>query len=230
MSDDVTILCTRTLEQELLSEAASRGVRIICEPFITTGAVDELEVQQEVELISQLETAVIFTSARAVEIVKDLLSIPPLGWTIYCIGHHTRETVEKYFGAAIAGTGDDGAELSEKIIEDGVEEAFFFCGNKRMDTIPVTLKEHGVSLTEIVVYNTIEIPHRITFSYSGVMFFSPSAVRSFFNKNRPGQEVIMFCIGDTTAAEVRRFAGNMVILPSIPTAEEMINEVTGFFT
>lgn len=231
MNEEVTIVCTRPLGKELTDHAAHKGIRILSEPFIVTEAIDDLEVQQEAEAVSLLETAVIFTSARAVEIVKDLILSQPEGWRIFCIGHRTKEAVDKYFGGhLVVATADDGKELSDKIIEAGIEEAIFFCGEIRMNTIPDTMKRHGIEITEIVVYRTIEVPHGLDYNYAGVMFFSPSAVRSFFAKNDPADPVIMFCIGSTTAEEVKKYCTNRVIVAGSPLPNVLVEEVIEFYT
>ena len=231
MDEGITILCTRALPEVLVEYASTKGIRICCEPFIITEPVDELEVQQEVETISLLETTVIFTSAKAVEIVSDYIFSKPEGWRIFCIGHGTKEALENSLGAGlVAGTADDGAGLARKIIEAGADEAFFFCGDKRLETIPNMMKQQDIMLTEVVVYRTIEVPHKISFNYAGVMLFTPSAVRSYFTMNKPSDHLIFFCLGNTTADEVRKFAGNRIIIPESPTASEIVEEVIEFYT
>ena len=40
-----------------------------------------------------------------------------------------------------------------------------------------------LSVDEVIVYKTIETPKVLTKQYDGILFFSPSAVKSFFSKN-----------------------------------------------
>lgn len=49
-----------------------------------------------------------------------------------------------------------------------------------MDTIPSSLLAYDLFLEELVVYDTILLPHTINRTYDAIFFFSPSAVESFF--------------------------------------------------
>ena len=51
-------------------------------------------------------------------------------------------------------TADNAKSLSELILLDKIQEAVFFCGDQRMDILPDNLKENGINLEEIIVYNT----------------------------------------------------------------------------
>lgn len=52
-----------------------------------------------------------------------------------------------------------------------------------MDTIPSSLLAYDLFLEELVVYDTILLPHTINRTYDAIFFFSPSAVESFFSVN-----------------------------------------------
>lgn len=58
----------------------------------------------------------------------------------------------------------------------------FFCGNKRLQTIPEKLANNGIAVEEVIVYETIETAANIKKQYDGILFYSPSAVQSFFKK------------------------------------------------
>ena len=125
----------------------------------------------------------IFTSAYAVRSVLALLTQKP-DWTIYCIRNETRLAIEKGFGREyVQKTADNARALSELIIADKIQEAVFFCGDQRMDIIPDNLKKNGIDLEEVIVYDTRLTPVQITFEPDAILFFSPTAVRSFFSMN-----------------------------------------------
>ena len=84
----------------------------------------------------------------------------------------------------VESTANDAVSLAELIAEDRfVDEVIFFCGDQRRDELPEILRQHEVVVNEIVVYQTIAVPHKIEKQYHGILFFSPSAVQSFFQKH-----------------------------------------------
>lgn len=207
------ILCTRPVDPALLRAAAEKNVQVDVAAFIETEPIVTIEVQQEVEAASAEQAAVIFTSMNAVDAVTSLLDGFVPGWQIYCIGHKTREQVVSYFGEELlAGTAENAAALAERIIEEEIATEFiFFCGNNRRDEMPEMLAEAGLSVSEIVVYETTEVNRKIDKTYDGILFFSPSAADSFFKSNRPASATILFAIGTTTANQLRKYSGNTVI-------------------
>ena len=205
-SNNITVLCTRPISDALVQEAAAKGITIDILSFIDTEPVETVEVQQEIEAALLLSATVVFTSMNAVEAVAEFLMDEQPDWKIYCIGNTTKQLVKKYFGEnSIAGTADSALALAEVIIEDGLaKEVYFFCGDQRRDELPQLLKHHDIEVNEIVVYQTIAVPHKIIKIYAGILFFSPSAVDSFFGVNKSINRTIFFAIGETTAAAIKK--------------------------
>jgi uroporphyrinogen-III synthase len=83
---------------------------------------------------------------------------------------------------------------------------------------------------ELIVYNTIEKPQAVSKKYDGILFFSPSAVRSFFQKNKINAETILFAIGQTTARELRNYSNNTTVISEIPDTEKVIADVIKYFS
>ncbi|MBO9572744.1 MAG: uroporphyrinogen-III synthase [Chitinophagaceae bacterium] len=102
------------------------------------------------------------------------------------------------------------SQLADVIISEGIKEIVFFCGDKRRDELPDKLRAKGVDVEEVIVYHTLETPHAVSGDYDGVVFFSPSAVKSFFSANTPSEKVIFYTMGDTTAAEIKKHCINQV--------------------
>ena len=96
--------------------------------------------------------------------------------------------------------------------------------------MPEKLKSNGIDVEEMIVYQTIEKPQTVSKNYDGILFFSPSAVRSFFAKNKLNATTQIFSIGKTTADEVKIFAHNSIIISEIPGTENLIDEVIKYFT
>ena len=225
-----SILSTRLLPDELISELQSENLVVDQLSFIETEILQSIEALQEIEYAYLQTTAVAFTSINAVEAVASEQKEQQPEWIVYCTGPATRKQVEKYFGEEIiAGTADSASELAELIIEDEVDELIFFCGDKRRDELPSILREHDIHVNEIVVYQTIAVSHKIEKNYHGILFFSPSAVESFFKKNKLSENTILFAIGKTTADSIKSFSSNTIITADNPSKEDLVQEVIGFF-
>lgn len=229
--NSIDILCTRPLTAALAEKAAEAGLAVDEISFIETESILSVEVQQEIELVSTEIATVVFTSMNAVDAVTTFLDGHQPEWMIYCIGTATARLIREYFGEErIAGTADDAAALAERIAEDRfTDEVVFFCGDQRRDELPEILKQHDIEVNEIVVYQTIEISHKISKDYFGILFFSPSAVRSFFKTNKVSGKTILFAIGNTTAAEIKKFSSNKIIISDEPGKENLVTKMIGYF-
>lgn len=219
-----TILSTKIIGGSHIKAAARRGIAIEELPFIHTEPVRSAEVENKIRELSTQTATVIFTSANAVYAVREHLPCIPR-WRIFCIGYKTKNVVAETFGAGcILGTADTGQLLAQVILKQRPQGQFvFFCGNKRREYLPVKLRFHGIPPEEIVVYTTTEKRQLISKPYDGIVFFSPSAVRSFFSANRLTNKPVIFAIGQTTANEIRFFSLLPVITPKHPDMEEVIS-------
>ena len=225
-----TILSTRPVSESLLAEALSKNIEIDTLSFIETTPIETIEVQQEIELAANQMATVVFTSMNAVDAVTAMLDGFVPEWTIYCMGYATKELVKNYFGEnAIAGTGDNAAELADEIIEnEEPEEVIFFCGNRRRDELPGKLKKQQIEVNEIVVYQTENTQHKITKAYDGILFFSPSAVESFFTINKLPEHTIVFAIGQTTKETVGKFCKNKIVVSKLPGKDQLVEQAISY--
>ncbi len=178
-SDQHKILSTRPLAANIVEEAALQNVVIDQVEFITTQAITNDETVSDIKKYLRQDCTVIFTSMNAVEAVEAHLSNKP-HWRIYCIGNTTKNTVHKYFGDVIKGTGDDATDLAKTIIANHEKELVFFCGDQRRNELPALMRKHNIKLRELVVYKTIALEKKVDNNYDGILFYSPSAVESFF--------------------------------------------------
>ena len=110
-----------------------------------------------------------------------------------------------------------------------MEKIIFFCGNKRRDELPDALKKAAIVVKEVIVYNTTETAQPATDDVDGVLFFSPSAVNSFFIVNRLKKNTVCFAIGKTTAKGVSQFSNNKIIISELPSQEGMLAAITRIF-
>lgn len=232
MQNRIQILCTRPLNEKLIADAKQAGIDIEELSFIETEPIESVEIQQEIEQAFLLNTTVVFTSMNAVEAVANFQELNNPAWEIYCIGTTTNKLVSKYFGEdKITGTANDAAELATLIAEeDNTDEVIFFCGDQRRDELPAILHSNGIEVNEIVVYQTITVPHKISRDYHGILFFSPSAVASFFQQNKLSATTILFAIGNTTANEIRKYTTNKIIISDEPGKENLVKKMMEYFT
>jgi len=232
MQNDISILCTRPLNDELVKEAKAAGIAIDILSFIETSPVQTKSVQQEIEQALLLSATVVFTSMNAVEAVAAWHRGQQPNWNTYCIGTTTNKLVEKYFGEKhIAGTANSATELAELIAADRfIDNVIFFCGDQRRDELPAILEQNNIGVNEIVVYQTTAVSHPVDKSYHGILFFSPSAVTSFFSINQLPSQTILFAIGNTTAATIKQFSNNKIITSDFPGKENLVQKMINYFT
>ena len=103
----------------------------------------------------------------------------------------------------------------------------FFCGDLRRDELPQILEKHKHVIHEVVSYLTLMTPDELKNPYEGLLFFSPSGIESYLQKNKPGSEVA-FCIGATTAGAARK-TFQTVIEAKSPSVEAVIQSVNDYF-
>ena len=228
----INILSTKALDQALIEGVSAKNAVVDAISLIKTEPVLTIGVLEEIGKLWMRSTAIAFTSVNAVEaIVKgfDQQKINPPHWKIFCIGYSTKQAVVKYFGEkSIAGVGDNAKELAKAILNANVSELIFFCGDQRRDELPALLKKQ-VNVKEIIVYKTIATPKRIEKKYEAILFFSPSAVKSFFEYNLPADQTVLFAIGKTTADEIKKFSKNKVVISDLPERGLLLNNVINYF-
>ena len=227
----ISILSTRPLNDSLVDEAKAAGISIDEFSFIETEPIQTIEVQQEIEQAYLQSATVVFTSMNAVDAVVTWQDGQQPDWVIYCIGNTTKQLVKENFGAnSVAGTAGSAAELAERIVEENdIKEVIFFCGDQRREELPAILRNSNIDVHEIVVYQTIPVHHKIEKTYNGILFFSPSAVESFFMKNKLPEQTILFAIGNTTATEIKKFINNKIIISEEPGKENLVKQMIEYF-
>ena len=226
----ISVLSTRPLSPLLIDVAANEGITIDVIPFIRTEEVEDETLRRQVRELANRPLVAVFTSTNAVEAVVAWIGTAK-EWTIFCTGGTTRHLVDRYFWEAPAAvTGETAQALAEKIISwGGTKELFFFCGDLRREELPRALREAGIRVDELVVYRTTLTPRIVKGSYEGIIFFSPSAVESFFSANRIPAETPLFAIGSTTAASIREYCSNPIVISGRPDSAIMIQEVIDHF-
>lgn len=161
----------------------------------------------------------IFTSKNAVKAIeRKEIEIE----NCFCVGDKTSAIVEAY-GLKISARANNARELALQIVKEHSEKEFhFFSGNKRREELPEILKENNIKYNETRVYETSLNPKEFQSEFDGILFFSPSGVKSFTEMNP--LNTTAFCIGETTASEARKHTAK-IIIASKPTIENVITKV-----
>ena len=170
---------------------------------------------------------VIITSKNAVESLTTNYSASELQFkNIYCVGRRTKRLIENKIGK-VKHAEKNAKKLAEYLVEymEGTE-ATYFCSDLRLDDLPTILSENHIKVTEVEAYSTKYDGVKIDDSVESVMFYSPSTVESFVKSNH--DEVIAFCIGETTAKEAKKHF-NDVRVAKVPTVESVIELVNEYY-
>jgi len=226
----ISILCTRALDQHILNKAEGYGIYITTLPFIEIQLRTDASFIQQVNQLAQQKVNVVFTSVNAVESVSQQIS-EEADWKIFCIGGITKDAVCRHFGEeSIFASARNASLLARKIIEKrNIEEAIFFCGDQRLDDLPETLRANKINVQEIIAYHNLQTPYDVQEDYDGILFFSPTAVHSFFLMNTIRTNVVLFSIGKTTSATIQSYCTNKVITSEWPGQESLLEKVLEYY-
>lgn len=168
-------------------------------------------------------------AVRALEIL--LQSFRP-DWRIHCIGPVTAAALVRMFGKEkVVSVASYGSELASQLIEKYDQKDFvFFCGDKRLETIPELMAKYGRKVQEIVLYKNSRLSHRIDSDYDAAVFFSPSAVEAFFQSNPDTAMNRFFSIGKTTTAKISEFREAEIIEPEETSQESMVKRIISYYS
>jgi uroporphyrinogen-III synthase len=226
----LNILSTRPLNKEIIDEAAQQNIFIDCVSFIETQPIQNSGLKEKIQKLSAKKITVVFTSMNAVEAVKNYLSKKP-EWDIFSIGQTSKKLIADFFGKEnIIATANDASGLADTIIEKEIKELVFFCGDQRRDELPVKLKAKNINVEEVVVYSTIATVEKVSKRYDGILFFSPSAVESFFSVNEVDSNTILFAIGNTTSETINQKVQNKIIIAEHPGKEALVKKMLDYFS
>ena len=174
-------------------------------------------------LKSDIENVVI-TSQNAVASLLTSIAAEELKFkNIYCVGRRTKRLIEQRIGE-VRHSAKNAKALAEYLVEymEGLEVTYF-CSDQRLDELPNILTENNLVVNEVEAYKTKYAPVAVGEGIEAVLFFSPSAVESYLQLNRP--DAIAFCIGDTTANEARKHFSEVHVarMPSVEGVIDLVN-------
>jgi uroporphyrinogen-III synthase len=233
--ETIKVLSTKKLLPEVIEDARENGIDITEQEAIAVQPI--LTEEKEAQLLSWFDKEtiqpIVFTSANAVTTVSHYLGKytrrEKKGLQVFCLSGRTKEEVMEAFPMAeLAGTSSSAKALAQLILAKEVNEVVFFCGNKKRDELPGILKHNGVVVHEVVVYETVPTPFTTKEEMDAVLFFSPSAVDSFFSLNQLKKNIICFAVGETTADSILKYSGNTIIISDTPSQEGMLKALKAY--
>lgn len=230
------VLSTKKINSSLKVQAWQNAIEVVEQEFISIKPVLSKEKFKALnDLIHSGIQCFVFTSYNAVTLLNKYLSTEGNGYIINgkfaTLSGNTKKALRHatQLGKNIIADAEHASLLAKKIIELKIDELIFFCGNKRRGELPGILKDAGIKVHVLVVYETTETPVEITDEFDAILFFSPSGAESFFSVNTLSTQVVCFAIGKTTADSIRNYANNKIILSEFSGQESMIASVQNFF-
>jgi uroporphyrinogen-III synthase len=145
----------------------------------------------------------------------------------FCVGEQTKTLLESK-GIQVIACAENAKKLGELIATEHVAKSFLFIsGKQRLNQLPKMLDEKNIRYQEVHVYETLLTKKKFNRNFDGVLFFSPTAVESYFHQNSLANG-IAFCIGSTTAKSAQKFTKN-IIIANKPSIENVIVQVVKKF-
>lgn len=225
MTKKTTILSTKILSPIQKQELVLANIEVIEADFIKT--------ENTSFELNNLNTNLIFTSQNAVLSVLQHPNLEALKQKkVFCVGLKTKDllTQSGFVVDVYVSYAEDLAEIISLIYAD--ETFTFLCGNLRRDDLPNMLTENHINFNEIKVYDTTLIPHKISEKVDALLFFSPSAVKSYLRNNKITTEKY-FCIGKTTAGYLEKILPETKIqnikIARQPSVENVIEQVIQYY-
>ncbi|WP_222982860.1 uroporphyrinogen-III synthase [Flagellimonas meishanensis] len=170
----------------------------------------------------------IFTSKNAVKGFFNLTGdLNYFDYKVFCVGDKTAHILADN-GLNVVKTAKNASELAHFIVKNYKNEQFLFLsGNQRREELPKALGKNNVRYKEVVLYETQLVPKRFARAFDGVLFFSPSGIRSYLLENCIENEML-FCIGSTTASEAKKYS-DQIIVATKPTVENVLVQAIKHF-
>ena len=217
------------MDESSLQLATAAGIHIHVVPFIRTVIREDTGLQAEINALPDQGLTAVFTSRNGVTgAIQQLTTVPQ--WSIACIEGKTRQASEQFFGkAAIIATAADAGQLATELIRMKTKAVVFFCGDRRLDHLPESLDAAGINVQEIIVYHTEAIEATVQDEFKGILFFSPSAVTSFFKTNTLAPDCTVFAIGPTTAKTLSTYTSNTIIISPQSDEGAMIRQLINYY-
>ena len=200
------LIVTKNISLSFKERLLQQGYSVVDIPLI--------EIKPILFELKEVDQNVIFTSQSAVHILlqkqqanQGLLQDKKY----FCVGEKVKSLLEKN-GQKVVKMSQNASELAHSLVMNHKNEQFsFFCGTRRMDDLELVFAKNEMKLNIIPIYDTLLTPHKIKLDVDGILFYSPSAVESFFIKNKWPKNTYGFCIGKTTANALKKYTDRFYV-------------------
>ncbi len=200
-------------------------------PFIKTELLINKHLIEQLNFITESESQVIVTSNVAARwITKYAINIP--NWKIACMTGKTQDVFVTNEWKKLIVLTDQKSELLAENVEkvfSKSQKVYFITGDRHLNIIPLYLSKKGFDIETIITYHTKEVEQNMEVNYDGIIFLSPSAVKSFFRQHKISIEIPLFAIGETTATALKKIVFNPIITSSKPTQKILFHTIQQFF-
>lgn len=195
------ILSTKPLTDEECALASKEGA--------TLSAIQVIDTQPVAfawPLTAHYDAAV-FTSSKGVE--RFITQPPHADWLkgipVFALSGKTKAALIAK-GIDVTATAATTSALAEVIIQHKDIHALLHpSSDKRLPFLEEKLMPYSISYHALTVYQTILLyPPATPPVYDAILFFSPSGVESFLKNNTIPASAVCGCIGNTTAAYVKK--------------------------
>jgi uroporphyrinogen-III synthase len=203
------ILSTKKLDVGLRERIVQNGLAYM--------EYDAIHVKPVPFEMPALTDYIIFSSKNAVKTVLKNGS-PLANAQVLCVGEQSKALLFKN-GIKTMKTAKNMEELVLFIQKLAKNASFLhFCGNRRLPLLAIKMAALKANFKEIVVYDTTLNVKKINAVPDAILFYSPSGVESYTDKNAIGNSSC-FCIGKTTAKVLPMHPKDLIVLdnPSIKT-------------
>jgi len=226
------ILSTRSLGEEAKNLVAATAIILDEIDFIQVSLLPPSAWLSNFKEHIPQESLLVITSQHSVKALKAYAAdLIPEGQHFACVGEQTKQLTKANFpNAKILYCTANADDLASEIISaDKPMNIIYCCGNIRRENLPAMLKHHGLNYIELIVYKTQLTPHTPNDKYDGILWFSPSAVLSFFSTNTVNTDVVMFAIGDTTEKALADSCFNKIITATEPNKIKLLQTAITYF-
>jgi uroporphyrinogen-III synthase len=235
----VTLFSTKALSKEALHFVTEMNWSLESINMIETRcAVSRVQIHHFLELCKKKnkKLVLIFSSVNAIKHLVDAIKHFgfefPAGLLSVCVGKKTKHYAEVFLQAFVLYSETNSTQLLNRLLKDFSPEYTFIycCGNRRLAILPNGMKGSGFSIEEFVVYETVLTPATLINNYDTVLFFSPSAVDSFFGKNTWSSNVLAVSIGNSTSERLGLFGVKNICEAETPGEIPMLEKLRDYLS
>lgn len=218
------LLATKFISLAFKERLLQQGFSVVEAPFISINPLPFHWQDQSENLI--------FTSQNAVRFFLKKHKNNPLiiSKKYFCVGEKTKTLLVEN-GQKVIKMTQESVELAHFLVKNHKNEPFtFFCGRRRMPHLERQCHQHKIPLHIVELYETLESPKKIKTTVDGILFYSPSAVTSFFLENEWPQHAYGFCLGASTAAQLKEYTNQYYVAQQPNETALLLTLKKHFFT